>query len=60
MKFSQHPDLRHELVSTAPADLIFVSPVDPYWGIGPEGRGQNELGRCLVRVRSRILHEMGK
>ncbi|KAG8889655.1 hypothetical protein FRB98_003458 [Tulasnella sp. 332] len=58
LKFTQHPDLRHELISTAPAELVFVSPIDPYWGIGPEARGQNELGEALVRVRTRIMHEM--
>lgn len=58
LKFTQHPDLRHELISTAPAELVFVSPVDPYWGVGPEARGQNELGEALVRVRTRIMHEM--
>ncbi|KAG8894364.1 hypothetical protein FRB99_001320 [Tulasnella sp. 403] len=60
MKFSQHPDLRHELVSTAPADLVFASPADPFWGIGQDHRGRNELGNALVRVRNRILHDMGK
>lgn len=61
LKFTQHPDLRYELIHTYPSDLIFASPVDAYWGLGPDPRvGRNELGQSLVRVRARLLHEMGK
>lgn len=58
LKFTQHPDLRHELISTAPAELVFLSPADAYWGVGPDAAGRNELGESLVRVRSRIIHEL--
>lgn len=60
MKFVQHPRLRQELINTAPADLVFISPVDAFWGVGKDGHGANEFGRCVTRVRSRIMHEMGK
>lgn len=60
MKFIQHPDLRHELISTHPAELVFASSADDFWGVGPQNGGRNELGQSLVRVRARILREMGK
>jgi ribA/ribD-fused uncharacterized protein len=58
-KYSQHPDLRAELIATAPAELILDSPVDPFWGIGKNDEGRNELGKALMRVRARFHREMG-
>lgn len=60
MKFAQHPSLRHELINTHPSELIFASPHDPFWGVGPNADGKNELGHSLGRVRTRILREMGR
>lgn len=60
MKFAQHPNLRHELINTHPSELIFASPHDAFWGVGPELQGRNELGQSLGRVRTRILREMGR
>lgn len=56
-KFVQHPDLRRMLLSTGDADLLFTDPHDNFWGDGPLGRGANELGRALERVRERLLSE---
>ncbi|KAG8932086.1 hypothetical protein FRC01_000271, partial [Tulasnella sp. 417] len=49
MKFAQHPNLRHELISTHPSELVFASPHDAFWGVGPEVQGRNELGLSLGR-----------
>ena len=59
LKFTQHDDLRAELVSTHPARLVWASPRDPYFGTGPTGKGQNELGRLLMQVRDRLKAEGG-
>jgi predicted NAD-dependent protein-ADP-ribosyltransferase YbiA (DUF1768 family) len=58
LKFCQHGDLRAVLLSTYPAELVFVEPRDPFWGDGA-GLGMNELGKSLMRVRERIRIEGG-
>ena len=69
-KFSQNSDLKTVLLSETYKDKQFVeaSPYDTIWGIGineddPNAdnsdmwRGENLLGRCLDKVRERILIE---
>ncbi|KAG8990917.1 hypothetical protein FRB93_002989 [Tulasnella sp. JGI-2019a] len=57
LKFSQHPTLREELLATGGAELIFNSGADDeFWGNGADGRGRNELGKALMRLRSELVH----
>ncbi|KAG8960084.1 hypothetical protein FRC03_007087 [Tulasnella sp. 419] len=58
LKFSQHGDLRHELINTTPAELVFISPADSFWGLGKHGAGQNELGKSLGRVRNQLIKDL--
>lgn len=51
-KFVQHRDLRERLLSTGYEYLIEDSPVDSWWGCGPDGNGQNNLGRILMATRA--------
>gem|GEM_PF-153529 len=53
-KFSQDPKLKQELLDTGNAVLVEESPHDPYWGVGPDGSGQNKLGEVLMEVREKI------
>lgn len=61
-KFSQHPELKEFLLSTADAILVEASPYDRVWGIGLDRdqaqqvgitnwRGENLLGCALMEVR---------
>ena len=34
------------------AELVEDSPFEPFWGIGPDGRGLNWAGRVLMEVRA--------
>ncbi|TFK49471.1 DUF1768-domain-containing protein [Heliocybe sulcata] len=52
LKFTQHQDLRDKLFATGDTSLIEDSPEDPFWGTGADGRGRNELGKALERLRS--------
>lgn len=56
-KFSQHPDLHDLLLSTGDAVLIESGRIDDdagrRWGI-VNGRGQNYLGRMLMRIRAEL------
>lgn len=53
-KFTRHPDLRDRLLATGQAHLEEGNDWgDTYWGtVG--GRGQNQLGRLLMRVRREL------
>jgi N-glycosidase YbiA len=53
-KFSQNPDLAELLLGTGDATLIEDSPSEPFWGIGPQGTGENWAGRVLMEVRERL------
>jgi len=57
LKFTQHPELREQLIVTHPADLAFHSPGDTYWGVDDEGKGRNEVGKALMKVRDRLKRE---
>ena len=53
-KFTQHPHLAELLLATGTAELIEDSPTEPYWGIGPDGKGENWAGRVLMEVREQL------
>ncbi|KAJ6601252.1 DUF1768-domain-containing protein [Mycena vulgaris] len=53
-KFTQHEDLKQELLGTGDAELVEDSAKDPFWGIGRDKRGQNQLGKALERLRSKL------
>jgi ribA/ribD-fused uncharacterized protein len=49
-KFEQHAESREWLKGTGAATLVEARD-DPFWGIGPDGRGPNWQGRCLMWTR---------
>ncbi|KAJ7928132.1 hypothetical protein B0H13DRAFT_2653299 [Mycena leptocephala] len=53
-KFTQHEDLKQELLGTGDAELVEDSAEDDFWGIGKNGQGQNELGKALEKLRSKL------
>lgn len=53
-KFTQHSDLKSELLATGDAELVEDSDKDAFWGVGPDGRGRNELGKALERLRAKL------
>ncbi len=55
-KFSQHPDLKEQLLATGDAVLHENSPWDKYWGY-VEGRGKDRLGQLLMQVREDLRNE---
>lgn len=48
------PRLRDVLLSTGEAPIIEASPIDDYWGWGPDRKGINRLGRILMAVRAAL------
>ena len=57
-KFSQHPGIRSELLSTGDASLVEHTKNDSYWGDGGDGSGRNMLGQILMRVREEIARSL--
>lgn len=53
-KFTQHHDLLQQLLDTEHATLVEDSPVDAYWGRGPNGDGLNKLGLTLMKIREEL------
>ncbi len=64
-KFTQHADLRDELMATGDAELVEASPTDVVWGIGlaendprrfdkTQWRGTNWLGEVIMQVRETL------
>ncbi|KAG8903468.1 hypothetical protein FRB99_003246 [Tulasnella sp. 403] len=60
LKFTQHPDLRAQLLRTGDAWLVFdTGGLDPFWGSGVGGNGRNELGVALMRLREAMRARRG-
>lgn len=56
-KFLQHKDLRDQLMATGEEEIIEHAPWDNFWGSGPNGDGQNMLGKILMEVRNELRGE---
>ncbi|KAG8990920.1 hypothetical protein FRB93_002992 [Tulasnella sp. JGI-2019a] len=54
-KFDQHPALKVELFATGDAELVLDSgSEDAFWGNGADGKGRNEFGKALMRLRTHL------
>jgi hypothetical protein len=53
-KVSQHDDVRDTLRRTGPRVIIEDSPTDAFWGIGPDGTGQNVMGKLWMEIRETL------
>jgi len=56
-KFVQHQNLKRDLLATGDAELIEDSDKDSFWGCGADGKGRNELGKALERLRKRLREQ---
>ncbi len=50
-KAEQHQDVREQLQKTGTRTIIENSPVDSFWGCGPEGNGENTIGKIWMGIR---------
>lgn len=53
-KFQQNPDARAVLLWTYPKKIVENSPIDDFWGTGPEGDGKNAMGGILMLIRDEL------
>lgn len=54
-KFTQNSRLGELLLDTGSAELVEASPIDSYWGYGPDKKGKNMLGKILMQVRDELI-----
>ena len=50
-KFGAFGELKELLLSTGEEEIAENSPYDSFWGVGPNGDGENQFGRMLMRLR---------
>lgn len=53
-KTEQHEDVRKILRKTGKKTIIENSPVDSFWGIGPDGKGENMVGKIWMKIRDNL------
>ncbi len=53
-KLSQHEDVRDALQRTGNRRIIENSPVDSFWGIGPNKDGKSMLGNIWMKIRDNL------
>ncbi|KAG9312801.1 hypothetical protein JVU11DRAFT_6217 [Chiua virens] len=57
-KFTQNEHLKRELLSTGDAELVEDSDKDAFWGVGPDRKGENQLGKALQRLRAKLRDDV--
>jgi ribA/ribD-fused uncharacterized protein len=53
-KLAQHEDVREILTLAGTRTIIENSPWDGFWGLGPDGDGQNQLGRLWMELQAEL------
>lgn len=53
-KLQQNPYVRKQLANTHDVLIVEDSPIDPFWGWGPDHKGRNELGKIWMRLREEM------
>ena len=51
-KFTQNEAMKKLLLSTGTRELQEASPTDSFWGVGKSGKGENHLGKILMKLRN--------
>jgi ribA/ribD-fused uncharacterized protein len=53
-KVNQNDDVRQCLIKTKNKKIVENSPWDNFWGCGPEGKGDNHMGKLLMLIRGEL------
>lgn len=57
-KFRQNRDIAYKLIATRNHDIAEATIDEYYWGIGKTKKGENHIGKILVKVREQIKKEI--
>lgn len=50
-KAEQHEKVRRILKESGTKTIVENSPIDAFWGAGPDGNGENALGKLWMKIR---------
>ncbi len=53
-KAQQNPDVQEALLLSGDEEIVEVNPNDDFWGSGPDGNGQNNTGKILMKIREEL------
>lgn len=53
-KLEQNPYVKKKLLETENYMICEDSPKDSFWGIGPDRKGQNQLGKLWMKLRDEL------
>ncbi len=53
-KLAQHEDVQERLVSTGTKRIVETSPVNSFWGWGPDHKGKNMIGELWMELRANL------
>lgn len=56
-KLLQHEYIQRKLWQTGEAPIVEDSPVDSFWGWGPDRQGRNTLGKIWMQLRDELRAE---
>ena len=59
-KFDSYGVLEELLLSTGDEEIAENSPYDSFWGLGPNGDGENRFGHMLMRLRQMYAEELAE
>jgi ribA/ribD-fused uncharacterized protein len=51
VKLEQNIDVQQILAKTGDRQIVENSPWDSFWGCGPDGKGENTMGKIWMKVR---------
>lgn len=54
LKVAQYEFIKEKLLETGDEEIAEDSPYDAIWGLGPDGKGQNLLGKAWMQVRKEL------
>ncbi len=54
VKVEQHEEVRQKLLETGDEEIIEENPNDSFWGAGNDGKGENYIGKLLMKVREEL------
>ena len=56
-KVTQHEEVRNALLATSDEEIVEDCPNDDFWGNGSSGKGQNQIGKILMKIREEIKNQ---
>ena len=56
-KIKQHPYIYKKLLETGDREIVETSPIDSFWGWGPDKKGENNLGKIWMKLRTEVIND---